>query len=391
MPDVLSITTPIFLLIGLGYGAVRSGLFAKAALPALGSFVITFCIPALLFKSLSQRSIAEVANTGYLLAYAAGSLLTLAAGLLWARARGQPRDAAAMTGMGMACANTAFIGYPVALQVVGPDATVAMALTMLVENFLMIPLCLALADSAGARHEPLALAFGRAVLGLRRNPIVLGILGGLVMALAGWHLPGPVQRAVELLSLASAAASLFFIGGNLVGLQVGALIGQVSAVAVGKLLLHPLAVLGALLVVGPVALGMALRAWRPALAAAAEKPVRHLSSLLLGVLIIMAFASEWEMVRAYAPVVGAACVLFNLASLLSGYFAAHAARLAEPQAIAIAFEIGIHNGTLAIFIAIEVLGRAQASIAPAVYALSMYLTGALFAAWLVHRRKERRP
>lgn len=246
MPDVLSITTPIFLLIGLGYGAVRSGLFAKAALPALGSFVITFCIPALLFKSLSQRSIAEVANTSYLLAYAAGSLVTLAAGLLWARAQGQPRDAAAMTGMGMACANTAFIGYPVALQVVGPDATVALALTMLVENFLMIPLCLALADSAGARHEPLALAFGRAVLGLRRNPIVLGILGGLVMALAGWHLPGPVQRAVELLSLASAAASLFFIGGNLVGLQVGALAGQVSAVAVGKLLLHPLAVLLAL-------------------------------------------------------------------------------------------------------------------------------------------------
>ncbi|MES2716234.1 MAG: AEC family transporter [Pseudomonadota bacterium] len=246
MPDVLGITTPIFLLIGLGFVAVRTGLFAKAALPALGSFVITFCIPALLFKSLSQRSIAEVANAGYLLAYAAGSLLTLAVGLLWARSRHQPRDAAAMTAMGMACANTAFIGYPIALQVVGPEATVALALTMLVENFLMIPLCLALADSASARHVPLALAFGRALLGLRRNPIVLGILGGLAMALLGWHLPAPVQRAVELLSLASAAASLFFIGGSLVGLQVGALVGQVTAVAAGKLLLHPLAVLLAL-------------------------------------------------------------------------------------------------------------------------------------------------
>ena len=143
----------------------------------------------------------------------------------------------------------------------------------------------------------------------------------------------------------------------------------------------------ALLIIGPVALGMALRAWRPALAAAAEKPVRHLSSLLLGALIIIAFASEWEIVRAYAPVVGVAAVLFNLVSLLSGYFVARGARLGEPQAIAIAFEIGIHNGTLAIFIAIEVLGRAQASIAPAIYALSMYLTGAVFAAWLLHRRK----
>ena len=93
------------------------------------------------------------------------------------------------------------------------------------------------------------------------------------------------------------------------------------------------------------------------------------------------------MVVRFLPVVGLACVAFNVASLLSGYFAARAAKLAEPQAIAISFEIGIHNGTLAIFIAIEVLQRAQATIAPAVYSLSMYLTGAIFAAWLLHKRK----
>jgi BASS family bile acid:Na+ symporter len=142
----------------------------------------------------------------------------------------------------------------------------------------------------------------------------------------------------------------------------------------------------ATLVIVPVALGMGLRAWNPVLADAAEKPVRLLSSLLLGVLIALAFISEWDTVRRFAPVVGLACITFNLASLLIGYFAPRALKLAEPQAIAIGFEIGIHNGTLAIFIAIEVLGRAQATIAPAIYSLSMYLTAALFAAWLLHKR-----
>ena len=145
----------------------------------------------------------------------------------------------------------------------------------------------------------------------------------------------------------------------------------------------------ALLVIVPVALGMLLRRWRPALANAAERPVRLLSSLLLGLLIVLAFVSEWATVRAFLPVVGLACVAFNVASLLSGYLAARAAKLAEPQAIAISFEIGIHNGTLAIFIALEVLQRTQATIAPAVYSLSMYLTGAIFAAWLLHKRKAR--
>jgi BASS family bile acid:Na+ symporter len=145
----------------------------------------------------------------------------------------------------------------------------------------------------------------------------------------------------------------------------------------------------ATLVIVPVALGMALRAWNPVLADAAEKPVRLLSSLLLGVLIALAFISEWDTVRQFAPVVGLACISFNVISLLAGYFVPRALKLAEPQAIAIGFEIGIHNGTLAIFIAIEVLGRTQATIAPAIYSLSMYLTAALFAAWLLHKRPRR--
>lgn len=144
----------------------------------------------------------------------------------------------------------------------------------------------------------------------------------------------------------------------------------------------------AVLVIGPVALGMAIRAWKPGWADAAEKPVRLLSSLLLGALIALAFISEWDTVREFAPVVGLACISFNVISLLAGYFAPRALKLEEPQAIAIGFEIGIHNGTLAIFIALEVLGRSQATIAPAIYSLSMYLTAALFAAWLLHRRPK---
>lgn len=270
MPDVLTVTGPIFLLIGLGWAGVRGGVFDRAGLPALGSFVIRFCIPAMLFKAVGERSVAEVANPGYLAAYAAGSLLTLAAGLLWARARGQPRDAAAMAAMGMSCANSAFIGYPVALPLVGPEATVALAMTFLVENVLMIPLCLALADSAGAGRQPFVPAFGRALLGLRRNPIVLGIVAGLAASLAGWHLPGPVQRAVDLLAMGASAAALFFIGGSLVGLRVRGLSGQVAAVALGKLLLHPLAVLGSVLTVGVLAqpLSAPLR-WAAVLLAAA--------------------------------------------------------------------------------------------------------------------------
>jgi predicted permease len=75
----------------------------------------------------------------------------------------------------------------------------------------------------------------------------------LVFAIAQIGLPGPVARAIDLLAAASAAVALFYIGGTLVGLRAGALLGQAVAVTLGKLVLHPLAVLAALLAVGPLA------------------------------------------------------------------------------------------------------------------------------------------
>lgn len=250
MSEILALIGPLFTLIGVGWLAVRHGLFAREHLPALGRFVIALCIPALLWRNLGQRNPAEVLHPAFLLAYALASLLALGAGLLWGRARGQDRAAAAMSGMGMSCANTGFVGFPLASQLVGADATVALALVMLVENLLMLPLCLALADSAAARHAPLHHALGRALWALKTNPIVIGIALGLatgaLRAQLGWALPQPLDRAITLMAGASAAVSLFYIGGSLVGLQIGGLKAQVAAVAAGKLLLHPLATLALL-------------------------------------------------------------------------------------------------------------------------------------------------
>lgn len=144
----------------------------------------------------------------------------------------------------------------------------------------------------------------------------------------------------------------------------------------------------AVLVIVPVVLGMCLRYLKPALADAAERPVRILSALILAVLTALAIASEWQLLKTYAPIIGLACLSFNLLSLASGYWSARAARLAKPQATAIAFEIGVHNSTIAIFIAVNVLKMPATAIAPAIYSLIMYVTAALFAYGLLRQQKR---
>ena len=138
----------------------------------------------------------------------------------------------------------------------------------------------------------------------------------------------------------------------------------------------------ALVILLPVALGMAVRALATTIASRLQRPTRIVSVLVLALLVVLAVVQAWRILLAHAAAVGLACLLFNLVSLGTGYVAPLALRLPRRQAIAIAMEIGIHNGTLAIFIALNVLGNATMAVPAAIYSLIMFLTAAAFAWWL---------
>ena len=144
----------------------------------------------------------------------------------------------------------------------------------------------------------------------------------------------------------------------------------------------------AVIIILPVVLGMAIRRFAPGFAVRMEKPIRLLSVLVLALLVVAAVAQAWNTLVAWFAVVGLACLLFNLASMGFGYAAPLAIRLPRKQAIAIAMEIGIHNGTLAIFIALNVLQNSAMSIPAAVYSLLMFFTAAVFAFWANRRGND---
>lgn len=148
MLQVLSITTPIFILIGLGFLATRSGLVSREQINGMGRFVITLALPALVIKALLERPLHEVFDRNYLLAYGLGSLALFVLGFLFARLlRRDSISGSSITALGMSMSNSGFIGYPIVALVVGETAAVGLALGMLVENLLMFPLGLMLAEA----------------------------------------------------------------------------------------------------------------------------------------------------------------------------------------------------------------------------------------------------
>lgn len=255
MFDILAITAPIYIAIALGYGLTRWGFFQKTDMRAFGTFVVKVAMPALLFNALSQRKVSDILNAEYVTAYALASLFTLSLSIAWAlRVSKVSRSLSSCLAMGMSCPNSGFVGYPVMLLSLGPLASVAgvaLALNMMVENLLLIPLLLAWAETGQGQNRWQTILV-QTLKGMFYNPMIWGIVLGFAFSWFEWQLTPSLSRTVNLFAQASGALSLFVIGGSLVGLSVQGMGTRVAQIAAGKLLLHPLMMLVVLLFIVPI-------------------------------------------------------------------------------------------------------------------------------------------
>lgn len=136
------------------------------------------------------------------------------------------------------------------------------------------------------------------------------------------------------------------------------------------------------IVLVPVTLGMLIKNKLPQFAARMDKPVKIASALILIMIIVSVTIREKQVLIDYAGELGLPILLFNVLSMAVGYFIPRFVNIEKKQAIAIGMEIGIHNGTLAIYIALNVLNNSAMSVPPAIYSLLMFFTAAVFGFWV---------
>jgi len=141
-------------------------------------------------------------------------------------------------------------------------------------------------------------------------------------------------------------------------------------------------------VIIPVVLGMLLRHWRPNFADRLNRPVKIFSVVVLFLAIAASLFSERERLAENIKLIGFAVLLFNVISLLSGYFVPLLLGVERKQSIAVGMEIGIHNGTLAIAVATNLSKDSITFAMPAaIYSIFMFITAGIFAYLLTRRQK----
>jgi len=144
-----------------------------------------------------------------------------------------------------------------------------------------------------------------------------------------------------------------------------------------------------MIVLAPVGLGMLVRGFKPGFARAMDKPVRLASVVILTLVIAGAVASNFAVLKDDFIALAGIVVSFCILSLGIGFIVPRLFRINREQSIASAFEVGLHNATLAIVIAESVLAVPDMSLPAAVYGVLMFPLAAVFGL-LISRKGARR-
>lgn len=248
MLGVLSATVPIFLVVGLGYVVTRAGMFTREDMSTFSKFVAKIALPLLVFVNVAGRSPGEIFQPVYLLTYALSALAMFALAAVWCAARGRPPVRRAFMGMAMGGTNNGFMGFAIFLIVVPDVAGAAVGMDMLVDNIVIIPLTLFLAERLAFAGEVGALtSLARALQSVIKHPLMIAIAAALLLNASGLEVPVTLDRSLKLVAQTASGLALFTVGGMLVGLQIKGMLSDVVFSVVGKLLLMPAVGLGLLL------------------------------------------------------------------------------------------------------------------------------------------------
>ena len=255
--NILTVTTPFFALVLLGWAVVRCSMLSLQAIPGLNSFVLFFALPCMLFRFSASTPITQLLDASAVTVYLASAVAMVALAVGVARRQARGWSDAAFGALVAAFPNSGFMGVPLLIALFGQAAAapaiVALALDMVVTSSLCIALSQLGATAGAGRPQagsPARAAVSRALRGMLTNPLPWSIALGTLASATGVLPPAPVMRAVDMLAGAASPVALFALGAMFARGQMAARLARsasngVLGIVAFKLVLHPLMVLAA--------------------------------------------------------------------------------------------------------------------------------------------------
>jgi len=134
----------------------------------------------------------------------------------------------------------------------------------------------------------------------------------------------------------------------------------------------------ALVVTIPVLIGMIIRKFAENFISSNISLIEKITSGLFAIVFLSIFIEERENIFSYLAQAGTIILILNVSMMILAYYIAKTFASGLEQRKCIALEVGLQNGTLAVFVATSIFDDVIYLVPTAAYALLMYITGFIF-------------
>mgnify|MGYP001828680651 FL=1 len=207
--SALSISAPTFAWVLAGLALRRVGLLSETLITQVSQLAFRFGLPAMLFAGAARIDYSTIGSARYLLAGALATLLTLVGAWLYSHWRGHLQAQRGIFVQAAFRSNLAIVGLALAVAAYGERGPVIAALPVAVLTTLYNVLAVWVLNSTLGTGASIAALVG----GIVRNPLIIGIAAGVIVALSGLPVPEFVGTVGTGLSTFFLPVMLLCIGG----------------------------------------------------------------------------------------------------------------------------------------------------------------------------------
>lgn len=237
----LNVTVPIFMVMVIGYILKQTGMLNDNFVTIANRFNFKVTLPVMLFRDISTVAIREVFDLKYVLFCALVS--TVCFWTIWGGAKLLIRDKS-LTGAfvqasfrsSVAVMGLAFIGSIYGQSAMGP--LMIIGAVPLYNIFSVIVLTFEAEEDENQKRDTSKIR--QALVNIAKNPIIIAIALGLVVALLGLDFPPMVDSTVDKIAQMATPLALIALGAGFEGSKALAKIKPTLAAAFVKLVAQPL-------------------------------------------------------------------------------------------------------------------------------------------------------
>ncbi len=231
---------PLFFLVGLGFFSAKINLIDFNVGKGLARYAFNIAIPCLLFQTIRGASNLPSPDWNIGLAYFGScALVFLLTFFLDRRALRLRGDESTVFGMSAIFSKNVQLGIPLAISLLGENCVPSIAFIVSLNVFLLWVAVTAGVELSRSRE---ASVLGTCFEGLWRtikNPVIIGIMFGLLSSWADVSLPAPLEKSMGLLAASATPVALFSVGTGLSRYKLSSHISLTGASIVLKLLVQP--------------------------------------------------------------------------------------------------------------------------------------------------------